>query len=162
MKRNRAESDQVDNLRKRAEAMLEQETLDIRDMSKDEARKLVHELRTHQIELEMQNEELRRAQEELVESRDRYSDLYDFAPVDYATLSDKGLILKANLTMAEMLGVERRSLVQKRLSAFILPEDQDAYYQHRQEILESKQPGTCRIRMRRTGNSISFQYKATR
>ena len=111
MTKDRAESSRLTELRKRAEAMLEREAIDIPDMSPEEARKLVHELRTHQIELEMQNEELRRAQDELVESRDRYSDLYDFAPVGYVTVSHKGLILEANLTLADMLRVERRALV---------------------------------------------------
>ena len=149
MTKDRAESSRLTELRKRAEAMLEREAIDIPDMSPEEARKLVHELRTHQIELEMQNEELRRAQDELVESRDRYSDLYDFAPVGYVTVSHKGLILEANLTLADMLRVERRALVKQRLSAFIVPDDHNAFYRYRREILESRQRHTCRFRMLR-------------
>ena len=151
MEKGRTGSSQPTELRKRAEARLEREGLEIPDMQPEEARKLVHELQTHQIELEMQNEELRRAQEELVESRDRYSDLYDFAPVGYVTVSHKGLILEANLTLAGMLGVERGALVKQRLSAFILPDDQDIYYRNRREILEAKQCGPCRLRMLRRG-----------
>jgi PAS domain S-box-containing protein len=78
-------------------------------------------LRVHQIELEMQNEELSRAQEELEASRARYFDLYDLAPVGYFTLSEEGLILEANLTAAKLLGVPRGALVKQPFSSFILP-----------------------------------------
>ena len=81
--------------------------------------KLVEDLHVHQIELEIQNEELRRVQSELEASRDMYSDLYDFAPVGYATVSEKGLILQANLACADMLGVERSSLIGKPFSRFV-------------------------------------------
>ena len=59
-------------------------------LSPDEATRLIHELRVHQIELEMQNEELRLSEARLEESRSRYADLYDFAPVGYLTLDDGG------------------------------------------------------------------------
>ena len=75
----------------------------------------------HQVELEMQNEELRRAQLELDATRARYFDLYDLAPVGYCTLSEQGLILEANLTAASRLGVARDALAQQRLTSFIFP-----------------------------------------
>lgn len=147
MAKNKTESNTLTELRKKAKAKLKRESIDIPDMSSEEVRELVFELRTHQIELEMQNEELRLAQEELVESRDTYLDLYDFAPIGYMTISHKGLILEANLTLADMLGIERKALLKKPISTLIVPDDQDIFYQHRREILESKQPGTCRLRM---------------
>ncbi len=94
-----------------------------------------HELRVHQIELEMQNEDLRRAQEELEISRERYFELYDLAPVAYCTLSGKGLILEANLAAATMLGVSRKALVNRPFSGHILEEDQDRYYLHRKVLV---------------------------
>ncbi len=110
---------------------------------------LVHELRTHQIELEMQNEELRRAQSELEDSRARYFDLYDLAPVGYCTLSEKGLILEANLTAAKLFGADRGRLIKQPLTRFILPEDQDAYYRHRKGLFETGAPQACEMRMLR-------------
>ena len=109
-------------------------------LSPETTRLLLHELRVHQIELEMQNEELRRAQEELEASRARYFDLYDLAPVGYFTLSETGMILEANLTAATLLGVARGALVKQPLSHFIFREDQDIYYRHRRQLLETGAP----------------------
>ena len=108
---------------------------------------MFHELRVHQIELEMQNEELRRAQEELEVAHARYFDLYDLAPVGYCTVSEKGLILEANLTAATLLGVSRGELVKQPLTRFILEEDQDTYYLHRKKLFETGEPQTCELRL---------------
>ncbi len=116
-------------------------------LSPEEARLMLHELHVHQVELEMQNEELRRAQVELNAARARYFDLYDLAPVGYFTLSGKGLVLQANLTAAALLGVARGSLVKQLLTRFILKEDQDIYYFHRKQLIESGEPQACELRM---------------
>jgi len=113
----------------------------------NDSRQLVQELEVHQIELEMQNEELRRVQEELERSRAKYFDLYDLAPVGYLTLSAKGLILEANLTAANLLGIEKDQLVKKAVTHFIAREDQDIYYLHRQKLLETRAPQVCEMRM---------------
>jgi PAS domain S-box-containing protein len=89
---------------------------------------LVHELLVHKVELEMQVEELRRAHVSMEEARDRYVDLYDFAPVGYITVSQDGLISEINLTGAAMLGVERKQLLNSRFSKFISPPDTDRFH----------------------------------
>ena len=106
-------------------------------MSPEETRQTLHELRLHQIELEMQNEELRRTQAELDAARARYFDLYDLAPVGYLTLSEQGLIIEANLTAANLLGVTRGEMIKQPLSRYILPKDQDIYYLHRKCLFET-------------------------
>jgi PAS domain S-box-containing protein len=122
---------------------------------------LIHELQVYQIELEMQNEELRRAQRELERSRDRYSDLYEFAPVGYVTVSEKGTILEANLTVATMLGVARGRLVKQPLSHFITEDDRDIYYHHRRELFGTQEPQTCEMRMvRGDGRQFWAQIEA--
>jgi diguanylate cyclase (GGDEF)-like protein/PAS domain S-box-containing protein len=112
-----------------------------------DSRRLVHELEVHQIELEMQNEELRRVQEELEESRAKYFDLYDLAPVGYLLLGEQGLILEANLTAARLLGMEKAQLVKKAVTRFIVREDQDIYYLHYKKLLETREPQLCELRM---------------
>lgn len=110
------------------------------------AERLVHELRVHQIELELQNEELRRAQVELDLSHSRYLDLYDLAPVGYCTLSDTGVILEANLAAAALLGMARSVLVRQPFSRFIHPHDQHAYYLFREQI-GAAGARTCELRL---------------
>jgi PAS domain S-box-containing protein len=116
-------------------------------LSPEETRRTLHELRVHQIELDVQNEELRRAQVELEASRARYFDFYDLAPVGFYTISETGLMLEANLTAARQLGVARDALVPQPISRFILKEDQDIYYLHRKQLFETGEPLVCELRM---------------
>ena len=91
--------------------------------SPDEMLKVIHELSVHQIELEMQQETLMEAEEKLNETLDRYTDLYDFAPLGYLTLGRDSTILEANLTATKMLGVERSRLQGMHFKQFVIPED---------------------------------------
>lgn len=102
---------------------------------------LVHELRVHQIELELQNEELRRSQVALAASRNRFFDLYNLAPLGYLTISETGLILEANLAASSLVGVPRATLAKRRFSAFIHTEDQDKYYLARRRLFEGSGAG---------------------
>jgi len=141
------------DLRRRAEvsalAQAAQMPEKLETLSPEAARQFIRELHEHQVGLAMQNEELRRAQEELEASRSRYFDLYDLAPVGYLTLSEKGLILEANITAVTLLGVERKRLAKKPLTRFILPEDQDIYYRHRKQLFDTGEPQVCELRMLR-------------
>lgn len=119
----------------------------IEALSPEETRRLVHDLRVHQIELEMQNEELRRAQTELDRLRARYFDLYDLAPVGYCTVSQAGVILEANLAAAKLLGASRGALINQPITTFIHREDQDTYYLHRRQIFEAGGQQAYEIRM---------------
>jgi len=147
--------EQADALRRRAEEIAREKAApsaeNLQALSPEETRQTLHELRVHQIELEMQNEELRRAQADLDAARARYFDLYDLAPVGYCTISEKGLILEANLTAATLLGVARGALVNQPFTRFILLEDQDIYYLHRRQLFETGAPQVWEIRMLREG-----------
>lgn len=142
-------SDSSAALRKRAEEKLAaQQFVEPAEGDIDRA---LHELRVHQIELEMQNEELCRAQLDLETSRARYFDLYELAPVGYFTLSEDGLIQQVNLTAAGLLGVERNGLIHRPLTQFILREDQDVYYMRRKQLLETGARQVCEFRLLRKG-----------
>jgi PAS domain S-box-containing protein len=103
----------------------------------------------HQIELEMQADELRRAHLALEESRDKYLDLYEFAPVGYFTLTDKGIISEANLTGAALLGAERRILPTARFSRFVAESDGDSWHRYLLSVLRQKEKLTCTLLLRR-------------
>ena len=125
------------NLRQRAEEKARRgEEEVIETLTLENAKSMLHELRVHQIELELQQEELLLTQQELDSSLGRYFSLYHLAPVGYLTLSDAGLILEANLSVAVMLGVELKCLLKKPISQFIFREDQDTYYLNRKKVLE--------------------------
>jgi len=120
---------------------------DMKNRSSEEIQEMLHELRVHQIELEMQNDELRTSQMELETVKARYFDLYDLAPVGYCTISEKGLIMEANLSAATLLGVARGSLANQPISKFIFKEDQDIYYLHRKKLFETSSPQAYEIRI---------------
>ncbi len=133
-----------------------EETVRVRSsdaLSAEDTHRLVHELQIHQIELEMQNDELRRAQLKLEVARDQYADLYDFAPVGYLTVAEHGRILEANLTVAALLGMERGLLLGRPFSQFVVRTDQDLYYKHRQRIFATATRQTCEIKLVRNDAS---------
>ncbi len=123
------------------------------NLSPLEVRQTLHELRVHQIQLEMQNEELRLTEEKLEESRGRYFDLYNLAPVGYFTISEEGLILKANLMAATLLGIFRGELLSRPFTQFILKEDQDIHYLQWQKLHESHEPLSYELRMVKKGGT---------
>ncbi len=112
----------VRSLRRKAEQLLSEAPEKLALMPELDLHKLVHELSVYQIELEMQNEELRKSQEQLEDSRSEYADLYDFAPVGYLTFDGKGLVTRANLTACSLLGIERSHLLKKPFALFIHPD----------------------------------------
>ena len=114
---------------------------------------LLHELQIYQIELEMQNEQLRQAQLELEKSRDRYVDFYDFAPAGYLTLSQEALINEINLPGAALLGAERSRLLQRRFASFVAPQDRDRWHRHFLTILKHDSKLSCELALQHNGGS---------
>ncbi|MFZ4626478.1 MAG: PAS domain-containing protein, partial [Rhodoferax sp.] len=118
------------------------------DLTVAASHSLLQELRVHQIELEMQNEELRRAKHELEISRASYLNLYELAPVGYCSVSEAGLLQQANLTLANLLGVVRSKMRRSLFSSFVYKADQDHWYQLRRQLLDTGAPQTSELRLR--------------
>jgi len=141
---------QAEDLRQRALQQRGQQLSmpeDVSRLSAEDARTLVHDLRVHRIELELQNEELRSSQEQLERARARYFDLYDLAPIGYLTIGEDGVVLEANLTAAGLLGVPRSAIIAQPLTRFVLPADQDIYFIHRRGLFADGAPRGCELRL---------------
>jgi PAS domain S-box-containing protein len=130
----------ADGLRRQAEKRLRAKKAKLPvPQSKETIQRLVHELEVHQIELEMQNAELRQAREELELSRNKYVELYDFAPIGYFTFDAQGRIKEVNLTGAKIMGVERQGLINKSFTGFIADADgKENFLNHCQTVIQKE------------------------
>ena len=153
-------SHEIKELRKTAEKFIKENRGNFSLISRREGlQDLSQELSIYQVELEMQNDELRRAQEQLEESRARYLDLYEYAPVGYLTFDDKGLVTELNLTATHFLGIDRTFLLNKPFSLLIAPGFRDVFYLHRREVSRSPGKHTCELILKRNkGEKEEFFY----
>jgi len=126
----------------------------VQQVTPEDAQLLFHELRVHQVELELQNEELRRSQLELEAARERYFDLYDLAPVGYCTVNEKGLIQESNLTAAALLGVSRVALLKRQILRFIPTAHQQIYQLTCQRAKVTGQTQTCELQLRKDNGTV--------
>jgi PAS domain S-box-containing protein len=138
----------LEALRQRAEAKVAEL---VRSHPEDpgslDLQRLMHEVNVHQAELEMQNDELSRTQLALEVSRARYHDLYDRAPVGYVTFGMNGLIMEANRLAASLLGVPAHRLPGERLSAFVVPEQQQVFSERYARLLAHAGPQSCELQL---------------
>jgi PAS domain S-box-containing protein len=161
MRNPEEEQRRMDQLRQRAEEALRGKSVEVSHLSPEDIQHLLHELQVHQAELLIQNDELRKVQRELETSRDLYSDLYNFAPAGYCTLSRKDIIIEANQTLAMILGVQREGLIQQMLSHFIDRGSQDEYYLYRQRAFENHQRQTGKIYMvKQNGEKVLIRLES--
>jgi PAS domain S-box-containing protein len=146
---------QAKDLRREAERRLrESSAAPARDMAEADARALVHELQVHQIELEMQNEELLCAQTAVQEVSDKYHDLFDFAPVGYFRLDEQGRILEVNLAGAAILGLYRTTALGQRFGQFVAVEHRAALAEFCQRVSATGAKQTCEIEFRRNEEPV--------
>ena len=144
MKKDKTPSADAAELRRRAEARLREDAAKNAPVQTGEdLQRLVHELQVHQIELEMQNEELRRSRAEVEAWLERYTELYDFAPVGYVTLGRDGAIRQVNLAGARLLGVDRGRLPGHRLEVFVAEPDRAGIKVFLEKVFESQAQAAC-------------------
>jgi PAS domain S-box-containing protein len=143
----------------RVREILHGKAVDLEDLDLADVQQLVEELQIHQVELEMQNDELLRVQTELQAMRDNYADLYDLAPVGYLTLDTDGIIQKANLTAVALLGLEKGGLAGQPLVLFLFEkEDTTVYHDYLHKLLKTEQAQACDLRMLRRAASPSANF----
>ena len=118
--------------------------------------RLVHELQVHQIELEMQNEELLRARAEIEAGLERYTDLYDFAPIGYFALGRDGTIRQVNLRGSHLLGVERARLVGRRFEPFVVKDRSPSFTAFLEQVFASKIRQACEMRVQKEGSEPTW------
>jgi len=139
-------------LRRRAEERLREQRPEPGQSRADaDTQRLVHELQVHQVELEMQNEELQKARDKMEAGLEKYSDLYDFAPVGFLTLDREGTIHEANLTSASLLGIERSRLVNRRFGFCLSAADLPAFNAFLTRVFESKARQFCEVTLLKEG-----------
>lgn len=138
-------------LRARAETRLRQQAKGNKGASRPrsaaDTHRLLHELQVHQIELEMQNEELRRAQDKMEAGLEKYAELYDFAPVGYLTVNTQGAILEANLTVASLLGIPRAPLMKQRLRTLVALADRPIFDLFIPQVFKSTERQECDLQL---------------
>jgi PAS domain S-box-containing protein len=150
MPRKHPGSEDSAELRRRAEQHLPGTRDGVASTAQDRER-LLHELQVHQVELEMQNEELQRTRAELEESLSRYTTLYESAPVGYLTLGRDGVIRRVNLTGACLLGMERAHLVGKRMGTLLAAETRPSFDAFFAKLWESETRQACEVALRPEG-----------
>jgi two-component system cell cycle sensor histidine kinase/response regulator CckA len=147
-------------LRHRAEGKLSRSPDRTRELKEKASEEIIHELHVHQIELEVQNEELKRVQLELDASRSnyqgKYQDLYDFAPVGYLTLTHKGIITGVNLTGASILAMPRPKLIGRGFGRFVAPESLEEWYKHIVSVLRHERKQSCDLKLKREDGSTFY------
>ena len=138
---------QATELRRQAEKRLRKRYRDPLTLTADQLPGLIHELEVHQIELELQNEELQRSSLELKAARDSYAELFDLAPVGYLILDPTGRMLRINLTGAEMLGMHRTQSHGSDFFRFVAEEHRDTLYRHLRQVFNDPTRQDCELEL---------------
>jgi PAS domain-containing protein len=146
-------------LREKAEEKLKSKQKNaVKTNLETDTKKLLHELQVHQIELEMQNEELRQANETTEAALKKYTMLYDLAPMGYFTLDEDGSICDLNFTGAELLGDKRFSLINSNFKLFISKESQNVFNDFFRKVYSSSSKESCNIKLGYNEIALSFVY----
>ncbi|MFP4047470.1 MAG: ATP-binding protein [Bacteroidales bacterium] len=156
MKKRKNISQDAKKLRQKAEEELKkQQAKTSSSSSENELQKLIHELEVHQIELEMQNEELIIAKEQAEQAEEKYAELYDYAPSGYLTLSKKGEITELNFAAARLLGKNRSQLIKRNFAFFLSEDSRSDFHLFFQNIFAGKGKQSCELTLIPGGNSAS-------
>lgn len=149
-------------LRKEAEKLLVGKPRSKKSQSeKNELTELLHEIQVYQVELEMQNDELKLSQIALEREKLKFVDLFNLAPVGYFILNHLAVIEQCNENALLLLQTSRHDTINKRFQSYIVPEDSDAFHLFIRKLLQSRTIQTCQVRLFRTGQIIYTQLQGT-
>lgn len=146
----------TNGLRKKAEEILRQKETHNEAFSQMDVVKLVEELSIYQIELEHQNHALRESQDKLLQVKERYADLFNFAPLGYIILDDSDNIIDVNHTACNILNTDSAKLVNTSIHALLHPEYRETFKICKKHVIDSSKPGSCDVKMRKPGGSSFF------
>ncbi len=147
MQREKRKPHNADKLRKLAEEEAGLPVTRPVDERHGDLEELLYELRIHQAELEIQNEELLRAQAELESARAKYLDLFESAPIGYLVLDSSGMIVDVNLAGRAMLGLDKQAGLGAKFVRLVAGDDRDRFYLHRMKVMTTGTRDTCRLRL---------------
>jgi len=137
--------------------------LNVASVRREDIPTLVQQLQVQHVQLEMQNEELRQAQETLAEACEHYTQLYDFSPAGYVTLTPEGTIEEANLRFCALVGLNRTLIVHRPFSDFLVTQDWELFQRHCQEVLDSGTTHTCKLHFsQHTGRALVMHVESIR
>lgn len=156
MKKDKEKKAVFKKLQDRAKSILKENPSSLNEIASSDFCELIEKLKIHQIELEMQNEELCSTHARLEESQQKYFELYDLAPVGYVTMDPKGIILEINLTAADLLGLPRSQLISKYFGQFVFPDFQDIFYMHCNAVLNTREKKNCELKFVKTDGGQFF------
>ncbi len=149
----------AEKLRRQAEERLKKsKTKAATPLTPEEMQRLIQELEVHQVELDMQNEELQQARVDLERSLSQYTDLYDFAPVGYFTVDQEGVILKVNLTGARMLGIERNQILSRQFDQYIDAEYRNEFLSFVEKVFLDHNQGAIEIALQKKGHGALYVH----
>ncbi len=152
IKKEKGQPTEAAKQRRRAEEQLSTTEPESRPpRTEGESQRLLHELEVHQVELEMQNAELRQARDDAETASEKYSDLYDFAPVGYFTLDRDGVNIGSNLTGASLLGIERARLIGRRFGPFVSVEARPDFSAFLGKVFANRHKEACEVALMREG-----------
>ena len=140
-------------IRQKAEAIWEKEYAALSLDADPTLPAMLQELQIHQIELELQNDELRATQQHLTEIQKRYFDLYNFAPVGYFTFDKQGVVVNVNLTGAQMLNREKRFLINRPFLTYLSQACRTIFFQHLDDVLTRESKERCELTLQRKGDT---------
>jgi PAS domain S-box-containing protein len=154
-------SPEATQLRARAETRLKQQQAKKKppaDKTLADSQRLLHELQVHQIELEMQNAELMKSRNEMEVLLDKYTDLYDFAPIGYFSLTRQGRIQEVNLTGATLLGTERALLMNRPLASFVAVSSRNLFLAFLKTLLTASEKKVCELKLQKSDGSLFWAH----